>query len=84
MEVITHIVDRVLLRINKTFHITTCAIECCNNRCECKNEGESASSGEEVSIPQQHHKHNQEPESKIIFSSRLEILQPLILLLLHH
>ena len=36
MEWIPNIVDRVLLRINKTFHQTTCASECCNNRCECK------------------------------------------------
>ena len=46
MEWITNIVDRVLLHINKTVHETTCASECCNNRCECKNEG--GSSGEEV------------------------------------
>ena len=67
MEWITNIVDRVVLHINKTFHKTICASECCNNRCECKNEGES--SGEEVSVPTQH----REPESKIIFTTKLEV-----------
>ena len=39
MEWITNIVDIVLLHINKTFHKTICASECCNSTCECKNEG---------------------------------------------
>ena len=67
MEWITNIVDKVLLHINKTLHRNICASECCTNRCECKNEGES--SGEEVSIPTQ----RREPESKIIFTTKLEI-----------
>ena len=61
MEWITNIVARVLTHINKTFHETTCASECCHTRCEFKNEGES--SGEDVAVPIQH----QEAESKIIF-----------------
>ena len=67
MEWISNIVDRVLLHINKTVHKIICASECCDNRCECKNEG--ASSGEEVSVPTQHHK----PESKKVFATRLEV-----------
>ena len=69
MDWISNIVDSVLRHINRTFHKTTCANECCSNRCECTNEGES--SGEEVSVPTQHHAH--EPESKIIFTTRLEV-----------
>ena len=42
MEWINNIVDRVLLRSNKTFHKTICTSECCNNSCECKYEGESS------------------------------------------
>ena len=67
MECVTTIVDRILQHINNTFHKTTCANECCSSRCECTNEGES--SGEEVSVPTQHH----EPESKPIFTTRLEV-----------
>ena len=67
MEWITNIVDRVLLHINKTLQKATCASECCSNRCACRNEGESSS--EEVSIPTQRH----EPESKIIFTTKLEV-----------
>ena len=66
MEWITNIVDRLLLHINKTVHKTICASECCNNRCGCKNEGES--SGEDVSVPTQH----REPETNIIFTTQLE------------
>ena len=71
MEWMSNIVNNVLQHLHKTFHRTTCASECCNNRCECTNEGESASSGEEVSIPPQHHGH--QPDSKRIFTSRLEV-----------
>ena len=67
MEWIMNIVDTILLHINKTVHKTTCANECCNNRCECKNEG--GSSGEEVSVPTQ----SQEPEPKRIFTTKLEV-----------
>ena len=67
MDWISNIVDSVLRHINKTFHKTTCANECCKNRCECKHEGES--SGEEVSVPTQH----REPEAKIIFTTKLEV-----------
>ena len=67
MEWITNIVDRVLQHINKTVHKSTCTSECCNNRCECTSEGES--SGEEVAVPAQH----REPESKIIFTTKLEV-----------
>ena len=66
MEWITNIVDRVLLH-NKTFHKTICASECCNNGCRCQNQGES--SGEEVSVPTQHH----EPEAKLMFTTHLEV-----------
>ena len=52
MEWITNIVERILTQINMTFHKTTCASECCHNRCECKNEGES--SGDDVAVPTQH------------------------------
>ena len=60
-------------KVIKTFHRTTRANECCSNSYECTNEGESASSGEEVSVPQQHHR--KEPESKIIFTNKLEVLR---------
>jgi hypothetical protein len=66
MEWITNIVDRVFVHINKTFQKTTCASECCTNRCECKNEGES--SGEEVEVPA----HHRDQETKIIFTTKLE------------
>ena len=66
MDWISHMVDSVLRHINRTFHKTTCANEYCSNRCECTNGGES--SGKEVSVPTQH-----EPESKIIFTTRLEV-----------
>ena len=67
MDWISNIVDSIVRSINRRFHKTTCASECCYNRCECKNEGES--SGEDVAVPTQH----QEAESNIIFSSKLEI-----------
>ena len=74
MELIIDIVGNVLLYVNRTFRRTTCAGECCNDRCECTNEGASSSGdGEEVvSIPQQH---EQEPESTITFTSTLEVRQ---------
>ena len=66
MDWISNIIDSVLRHINRTFHKTICASECCSNRWKCTNEGES--SGEEVSVPTQH-----EPQSKIIFTTRLEV-----------
>ena len=66
---ISNIIDSVLRHINRTFHRTTCASECYSNRCECTNEGESAS--EEVSIPPQ--PQGPEPDSNIIFTSRFEV-----------
>ena len=71
MDWISNIVDSVLRHINRKFHRITCAGECCSNRCECTNEGES--SGEEASVPTQRHGH--EPASKIIFTTRLEVLR---------
>ena len=70
MDIISDTVGNVLPYVNRTFHRTTCANECCNNKCECTNEGESSPGEEVVSIPPQH---EQEPESKIIFTSRLEV-----------
>ena len=66
MDWIRNGIDSVLRHINRTFHKTICASECCSNGCECTNEDES--SGEEVSVPTQHH----EPEPKMIFTTRLE------------
>ena len=65
MDWISNIVDSVLRHINRTFHRTTRANECCSNRCGCTNEDES--SGEEVSIPTQHNVH--EPEPKRVFTT---------------
>ena len=67
IEWITHIVDRVVAHIDKIFHKTTCASECCNNRCECKNE--RGSSGEEVEVPT----HHRDQETKLIFTTKLEV-----------
>ena len=55
MEWISNKLNSVLLHLNRTFHRTTCASECCSNRCECTNEGES--SGEEIPATSHHHGH---------------------------
>ena len=51
-------IDSLLRHINRTYHRTTCASECCSNRCECN---EVESSGEE--IPATSHNNGHAPES---------------------
>ena len=67
MNWVSNIIDSVLKSINRTFHKATCSSECSNNRCECKNEGES--SDEEVTVPT----HHCDQETKRRFSTKLEV-----------
>ena len=67
MDWINNIVDSILKSINRTFHKTTCTSECCNNRCKCKNEGESSS--DEVEVPT----HHRDQETSRIFTTKLEV-----------
>ena len=67
MERISNLVDSTIKNINITFHKTTCSSECCNNRCECQNEGESSS--DEVEVPT----HHRDQETRIILTTKLEV-----------
>ena len=56
MENIRQTIGDILLYLHRTFHRATCANECCSNRCECTNEGESSS--EEVSSTSGHEQYS--------------------------
>ena len=58
----------LFFNIDRTIHRTSCASECCHNSCECMHEGEPSSE-----IMSAASRHEQEQESNIVFTSRLEV-----------
>ena len=68
MEWVTNIVDRVLLHIKKHFKKLLVPMNVAITDVDAKTKV-NQSSGEEVSVPMQHH----EPESKRIFTTKLEV-----------